>query len=440
MVLSLVSLSLALVVRGAFASVIHGGGLSCESPCRSAKREPDDNASLSLLQIGMKIRQAAYMNGDPDGESINSDDSQSSTHTHTPLSMSLLQATKENQTSVQKYEESMMPEKDKCVPPPSANATASDFSVDMVYSWVAQPSEKEYDGVVKDCPHLQGGITRFRDLGTFPFSLRMLEQNLPWVRKIFIVAAGGVPDWLNTSNPRIQVIMQEDLWSKDSLQRDRPIHNSQAVEAHIHRIPGLMTHFIYANDDMFAGRPLERSFFFTDHGMPLIYADKPDTDVLAGWCMLPSPGVRPASAHAHQMISLTIPMIQTVQAQWPAVFEEISGAHCRGDIPVSWGPTWFYAWYGIHSGLAEVQSTSGVKAAILFDENRLSQAAQNSWYQDLLDDPPHLGCINDDFEFEVEARFKVQLEHLHAFMRNASNLSTSSFEKHTSHALLAQRE
>ena len=45
-----------------------------------------------------------------------------------------------------------------------------------------------------------------------------------------------------------------------------PIHNSHAVEAQLHRIDGLAEHFLYSNDDMFFGRPVEPELFFSPAG------------------------------------------------------------------------------------------------------------------------------------------------------------------------------
>ena len=46
-----------------------------------------------------------------------------------------------------------------------------------------------------------------------------------------------------------------------------PTHNSHAIEAQLHRIPGLAEHFLYSNDDMFFGRLVEPELFFTSAGV-----------------------------------------------------------------------------------------------------------------------------------------------------------------------------
>lgn len=318
-----------------------------------------------------------------------------------------------------------------CDPPPlilpafTGDLSApADFPVDVVYTWIAQPSSKVFAKIKKDCPHLQGGWQRMRNLHTLRFSLRMLEQNIPWVRKVFIVTGGQGPDWLNISNPRVQLVSQEDLWPEDRLDKDRPIHNSQAVEVHLHRIAGLAEHFIYFNDDMFVGRPLERSFFFTDAGLPVMHAgEKLKRD--AHWCQRGTPGSLPVTASTHECLSLTISMIEDMQTRWPETFDTISSAHCRGDLAVDQGPTWLYGWYGVQSGRIETVNTARV--AWMSAATAHHRAA---WYSEQLQRPPDIGCINDDFDVNDDLAFIREMNQLVSFIVQFSNNTVSQFEKH----------
>ena len=45
------------------------------------------------------------------------------------------------------------------------------------------------------------------------------------------------------------------------------VYNSHAVESQLHHIPGLAEHFLYANDDMFFGRALSPTMFFSPGGV-----------------------------------------------------------------------------------------------------------------------------------------------------------------------------
>ena len=75
----------------------------------------------------------------------------------------------------------------------------------------------------------------------------------PWVRRIFIATDSERPAWL-ADHPKVTIVRSEEFFADTSV---LPIHNSHAVEAQLHRIEGLAEHFLYSNDDMFFGRPVE---------------------------------------------------------------------------------------------------------------------------------------------------------------------------------------
>jgi endonuclease/exonuclease/phosphatase family metal-dependent hydrolase len=103
-------------------------------------------------------------------------------------------------------------------------------------------------------------------------------------------------------------------------------------------------------------------------------------------------------------------MIEDMQARWPAAFDRISAAHCRGALPVTYAPTWFYGWYGVQSGLVELQS----KAIMAFLSDQTHNKAD--WYREQLVNPPDIGCINDDFAVNNEIEFFKAKNALSAFM------------------------
>jgi len=313
-----------------------------------------------------------------------------------------------------------------CPKPDSLVETEDDyrFPVDVVYTWIAQPTQNEYQEIRKDCPSLIGGWQRFRNMHTFRFSLRMLEKNIPWVRKVFIVVGNKAPEWLNTSHPKVELIQQESLWPKDRLKTDLPIHNSQAVEVFLHRIPGLAKHFVYFNDDMFVGKPLDRGFFFTDRGIPVMHAGSIPRD--HKWCHRLSPGSMPMNPQTHQSIPLTKKLVEDVQAKWPAVFANISASHCRGQLSANRGPTWLYGWYGIQSGGIHLRTDA--KVSWLREAEAPGDAKK--WYMDAMRHPPALGCINDDFSVNSPILYRDEVFELVGFLRNYSHGEMSGFENH----------
>ncbi|KAF0979544.1 hypothetical protein FDP41_001408 [Naegleria fowleri] len=94
------------------------------------------------------------------------------------------------------------------------------------------------------------GSNRFRDNDELKFSLRSLERFAPWVRNIYIVTNGQVPNWLNIKNPKIKIVKHSDIYRDVS---HLPVFSSPSIESHIHRIPGLSKKFIYLNDDVMFG-------------------------------------------------------------------------------------------------------------------------------------------------------------------------------------------
>ena len=149
------------------------------------------------------------------------------------------------------------------------------FPIDIVYTWVdgndpqwdAKKNywQKEY-GIYQ--PEV-AGPARYRDREELKYSLRSVEENLPWVRTIFIVTDNQTPKWLNTQHPKIRMVDHKDIFPADAL----PVFNSLAIETRLPFIPGLAEHFIYFNDDIFINKKLGRDFFFTQEGLPIYYSD-----------------------------------------------------------------------------------------------------------------------------------------------------------------------
>ena len=101
---------------------------------------------------------------------------------------------------------------------------------------------------------------RFRDNNELRYSMRSIEKYAPWVRKIHVLTNGQVPNWLNIEHPRIHLVTHADIFPNSS---HLPVFSSPAIEAHLHRIPGLSNRFIYFNDDVFLGNPVWPDDFAT---------------------------------------------------------------------------------------------------------------------------------------------------------------------------------
>lgn len=81
---------------------------------------------------------------------------------------------------------------------------------------------------------------RFQDNDELKYSLRSLEKHANWVRNIYLVTNGQVPNWLNVSNPRIRLVTHEDIFPNKT---HLPTFSSPAIESHLHRIKGYSLYF-----------------------------------------------------------------------------------------------------------------------------------------------------------------------------------------------------
>ena len=142
------------------------------------------------------------------------------------------------------------------------------FDVDMVFSWVDGTAiEFQRARAKRMAAYVVGegddSEARYRQIDELKYALRSVYMFAPWVRRIFIATDSPKPEWL-ADDPRV-TIMPSDQFFKNP--EDLPTHNSHAVEAQLHHIPGLSEHFLYSNDDMFFGRPVKPDLFFSPGGI-----------------------------------------------------------------------------------------------------------------------------------------------------------------------------
>ncbi|CAG2123385.1 unnamed protein product, partial [Medioppia subpectinata] len=114
--------------------------------------------------------------------------------------------------------------------------------------------------------------SRFADNQELRYSLRSLEKNANWIRHVFIVTNGQIPNWLNLENPRVSVVTHEEIFTNKS---HLPSFSSPAIESHLHQIPGLSKRFLYLNDDILLGRPIYPEDFYTNSRGYKVYLSWP---------------------------------------------------------------------------------------------------------------------------------------------------------------------
>lgn len=137
--------------------------------------------------------------------------------------------------------------------------------IDFVVTWVdGADTEWQKEKAAWNPDGADGSEIRYRDWEMMRFWFRGVERFAPWVNRIHFITWGHVPTWLNTENPKLNIVRHSDYMPSDAL----PTFNSNAIELSMHLIDGLSEQFVYFNDDMFLLKAVEPSDFFRN-GLPV---------------------------------------------------------------------------------------------------------------------------------------------------------------------------
>lgn len=158
------------------------------------------------------------------------------------------------------------------------DAEVFDKPIDIVYLWVDgndpawQKIKEEYASITRGegAPPDANANNRYSDHNELKYSLRSVWKYASFVNHIYIVTMDQKPAWL-AEHPQITIIDHKDIFKN---QEDLPTFNSMAIESNLHRIPQLSEHFIYFNDDMFLGKEVVPSDFFTNSGKVKVLFEK----------------------------------------------------------------------------------------------------------------------------------------------------------------------
>jgi hypothetical protein len=153
-----------------------------------------------------------------------------------------------------------------------------DQPVDAVYLWVdgADPrwlaaKSAALAAAGLEVPPPGAADERFRDNGELRYSFRSLERFAPWIRRIYLVSDRQVPDWLDVDHPRVQLVDHHELFAGTGT---LPTFNSHALGARLHHIEGLSENYLYMNDDVFFGRPVQPRLFFEANGVTRFFLSR----------------------------------------------------------------------------------------------------------------------------------------------------------------------
>ena len=136
--------------------------------------------------------------------------------------------------------------------------------VDMVITWVDMQDpvwRKKYIATTGKQPNWK----RFKDSGELELSLFTISKYMPWIRTIYVITDGQQPDYIS-DYPKVKIVDHKEILSKECT---KPTFNSNVIESHMHRIPGLSEVFLWGNDDFMVGKPIKKSDWFRN-GSPLV--------------------------------------------------------------------------------------------------------------------------------------------------------------------------
>ena len=285
----------------------------------------------------------------------------------------------------------------------------AEFAIDVVYLWVDgedpqwRKNRDKFLAKPDNTPDQKHSSheTRFRQADELKYSFRSLA-NIPWVRNIYVVTAGQVPEWLDTKNPRVTIVDHKEILPKEAL----PTFSSHALAANIHRIPGLSEHFLYFNDDLFIGQPANKVRWFDARGIVQVRLTKTIQPGRSSTLDNPTLAARQTTIALAQSAGLTTwpnslqhaphPMRKSVmQAAWkkcPRELKATTKSRFRADSDVV--PEWLHNFVGFGMHLTNVGDDRPYKYVSINDRSSLAALCIIASGRYI----PEIFCLNDSSE------------------------------------------
>jgi hypothetical protein len=299
-----------------------------------------------------------------------------------------------------------------------AHAADVGHDIDVVFSWVdgTDPAFLSSRAGRLDCARLGDGDdsdARIRQIDELRYALRSVEQNAPWVRRIFIATDTRLPHWLIADHPKITVVRAADHFSAPAA---LPTFNSHAVESQLHHIDGLAEHFLYCNDDMFFGRPVAASMFFTPAGISR-FIESPVR--IGGGAVGPGRSGHENAARnnrrllaerfgyvitrhlAHAPAPLRRSVLAELEAEFPGEFAATQASRFRSATDISVTNS-LYHYYALLTGRAVPQEAARARYIDTTSHDGLRVLAGLSARRDA-----DFFCLNDGSEPEVDETYRA---------------------------------
>lgn len=303
--------------------------------------------------------------------------------------------------------------------------------VDVVYTWV-DGSDRDWllrkTALTPDAETASAlnstatSLSRFLNRDELRYSMRSLAMFASWVRTIYLVTDGQVPDWLDTSHPKVVVIDHRDIFRDPG---SLPVFNSHAIESQLHHIDGLAELYLYLNDDVFIGRPIAPELFFHGNGVAKFLL-APDTTIdLAARSRDDLPAIAAAKnlrAFLKAEFGVTVhrkaqhgphpqqrSVLEELETRYPQLFERVSQSRFRhpDDFSIPSSLQHFYAF-------ARGRAVPGSWSFIYQDIGRSSTPRR---LDQILLERPQAFCLNDvhSAEDQLDEQRTALAEFFHAY-------------------------
>ena len=295
-----------------------------------------------------------------------------------------------------------------------------DFDIDLVFSWV-DGTQPGYEAERRRWMEEAGvrppdeGAARYRQIDELRYAMRSARAYAPWIRRIHLVTDSAPPPWLDTAHPDVRIVRSADFFADPA---SLPTFNSHAIEAQLHRIPELSEHFLYSNDDMFFGRPVAPSMFFSPGGVSRFieatsriglgaaHPDRTghDNAMRVNRALLQQRFGRTITRHLeHAAAPLRRSVLAELEAEFPEDFARTAATRFRSGTDISVTNS-LYHYYALLTGRAVPQTDARVR----YVETTLSTTDAS-----LRDIQRHrredMFCLNDGSVPEISDETRVRL-------------------------------
>ncbi len=148
--------------------------------------------------------------------------------------------------------------------------------IDVVVTWVdgndPLHQRKMSDAVsLEKNKRLYVGGSKYKQVGEIYYCVMSIIKFAPFIRNIFIVTDGQIPEFIKKNkinDTRIKIVDHKEIFK--GLLEFTPTFNPRCIDALLHRIPGLSERFIYFNDDMFLIKKTDQDDWYTESGDPVL--------------------------------------------------------------------------------------------------------------------------------------------------------------------------